>query len=70
MLGCCCSIDQVSNHGGFWAEKRTASDELLRDNVALWHVCFDNLNYRIKYAKKLTTSGPKNQLILPINLLA
>ena len=64
MLGCCCSIDQVRNHGSFWAKKRTASYELLRDNVALWRVSFDNLNYRIKYAKKLTTSGPKKMLNL------
>ena len=64
MLGCCCSIDQDRNHGSFWAKKRTASDELLRDIVALWRVSFDNLNYRIKYAKKLTTSGPKKMLNL------
>ena len=46
MLGCCCSIDQVRNHGSFWAKGRTASADLPRDNVALWHVSFDNLYYK------------------------
>ena len=49
---------------GVFGPKKTASDELLRDNVALWRVSFDNLNYGIKYAKKLTTSGPKKMLNL------
>ena len=64
MLGCCCSIDQVRNHGSYWAKNRTASEELLRENVALWRVSFDNLNYKMKYAKKLTTAGPNKMLNL------
>ena len=42
MLGCCCSIDQARNHGSFGAKGRTASNELQKDNVAMWHVSFDN----------------------------
>ena len=32
--------------------------------MALWRVSFDNLNYKMKYAKKLTTAGPKKMLNL------
>lgn len=64
MLGCCCSIDQVRKHGNFWAKERNVSTELTATKSSFWRVSFDNLNFKIKYAKKLTTSGPNKMLNL------
>lgn len=60
MLGCCCSADHIRRRGSFWAKKGKCSDELMCDNVNFWRASFDNLNYKMKYAKKLCTRGPKN----------
>ncbi len=60
MIGCCCSIDQIRKHGSYWAKNRVTSKELAVTNASFWRVSFDNLNFKIKYAKKLITCGPKN----------
>ena len=64
MFGCCCSVDQIRKHGSFWVKKRFASDELKKTKTLFWRVSFDNLNFKIKYAKKLCTSGPRKMLNL------
>ena len=64
MLGCTCSIDQIRKHGSYWANNRVTSDELQATESMFWRVSFDNLNFKIKYAKKLTTPGPKKMLNL------
>lgn len=64
MLGCCCSIDHIRKHGSFWAKARVASDELMQTNNKFWRASFDNLNFKMKYAKKMTASGPKKMLNL------
>ena len=62
MLGCTCSIDQIRKRGSYWANYRVTSDELQATEIMLWRVSFDNLNFNIKYVKKLTTPGPKKML--------
>lgn len=64
MFGCTCSIDLIRKHGAFWAKKRSVSDELALINSNFWRVSFDNLNFKIKFAKKLLTSGPNKMLNL------
>ena len=64
IVGCCCSIDQIRKHGSFWAKKRSTSAELINTGTKFWRVSFDNLNYKIKYAKKLCSSGVNKMLNL------
>ena len=49
-FGILCSVDQVRKHGTFWSKKRCVTDEL---NKAFWRVSFDNLNFKMKFAKCL-----------------
>ena len=62
MLGCTHSIDQIGKHGSYWANNQVTSDELQTTEIMFWRVSFDNLNFKIKYVKKLTTPGPKKML--------
>ena len=49
-----CSIDNIRKRGSHWTTLRNAFDEL--DNKKLLRVSFDNLNYKIKFVKKLAES--------------
>ena len=50
-FGIICSIDQVRKHGTFWSKKRCVTDEL--NKKAFWRVSFDNLNFKMEFAKCL-----------------
>ena len=55
----------IRKHGDHWTTLRNAVDEL--DRTKLLRVSFDNLNYKIKFAKKLGDSesgGPQRMLNL------
>ena len=54
-FGCTCSIDHLRQHGEHWATHRQAISELKPTH--LWRVSFDNLNFKMKYAKKLSGGG-------------
>ena len=43
------SVDQVRKHGTFWSKKRCVTDEL--NCSVFWRVSFDNLNFKMKFAK-------------------
>ena len=64
-LGCCCSIDHISSHGAFWANKRKAVDQLDRNQS--WRLTIDYLNFYMKYAKNLPESADGSNKML--NLL-
>lgn len=63
-FGILCSVDQVRKHGKFWSEKRKVTDELNKN--AFWRVSFDNLNFKLKFAKCLGSAleGIKKMLNL------
>jgi hypothetical protein len=50
-FGIVCSVDQVRKHDTFWSEKRCDTDELKRNTF--WRVSFDNLDFKMKFAKYL-----------------
>ena len=54
-FGVTSSVFQVRQHGSFWAKVRSAIKEL--NPIAFWRVTFDNLDFKIKFAKKITTGG-------------
>ena len=64
MIECCCSIDHIRKHGSYWAKKRITSQELLDTGTKFWRVSFNNLNFKIKYAKKISMSGITKMLNL------
>ena len=62
-IGCTCSINHVRQHGFYWANQRQAIAEL--NPLSFWRVSIDNLNFKIKFAKNLSTgstSGLKKML--------
>ena len=63
-FGILSSVDQVRKHGSYWSKKRCVTDELNR--TAFWRVSFDNLNFKMKFAKCLgsTLDGIKKKLNL------
>ena len=63
-FGIICSVDQVRKHGTFWSKKRCVTDELKRNTF--WRVSFDNLNFKMKFAKCLGVAmdGVKKMLNL------
>ncbi len=54
-LGVTTSISYIRQHGCIWARLRKAIDEL--NPKAFWRVTFDNLDFRIKFAKTLVAGG-------------
>ena len=50
-FGITCSIRHVRDHGARWAKARSAVTEL--DVKKFWRLTFDNLDFHMKYAKKV-----------------
>lgn len=50
-----CSILHIRNHGNLWARLRSAISEISLQSF--WRVTFDNLDFRMKFAKKLTVAN-------------
>ena len=50
-FGVICSIFNIRKHGTRWARLRSAIDEL--DRQRLWRTTFDNLDFKMKFAKKV-----------------
>ncbi len=67
VLGCTCGIDTIRKHGSYWAERRSATQEL--NPASFWRLSVDNLNFKIKFAKSIGSgsAGAKKQLDLLIN---
>ena len=59
-FGVSCSVFHVRKHGSFWANARKAIAEI--SPVAFWGATFDNLDFRLKHAKKLTCGGHLNTM--------
>ena len=60
-----CSVDHIRRHGHFWSNQRNAIDEL--DKSKFWRLTIDNLDFKIKYAKKIgntALNGVKKMLNL------
>ena len=55
------SIFQMRQHGSFWAKVRSAIKELNR--AVFWQATFDNLDFKIKFAKKLSTGGNLKRML-------
>ena len=53
-LGVSCSILHIRNHGNLWAHLRSAISEI--NLQSFWRVTFDNLDFRMKFAKKIYCS--------------
>ena len=54
-FGVATSVFHIRKHGNFWARMRNAIDEIIPK--VFWRVTIDNLDSRIKYAKKLVSGG-------------
>lgn len=50
-----CSIRHVRDHDALWAKARSAVEEL--DTNKFWRLTFDNLDFHMKYAKKVIGEG-------------
>ena len=63
-FGIISSVDQIRKHGNFWSKKCCVTDELNRG--AFWRVSFNNLNFKMKFAKCLGSAleGVKKMLNL------
>ena len=51
-FGVTSSIFHIRQHGSFWAKVRKVINEL--NPIAFWRATFDNLDFRIKFVKKLS----------------
>ena len=54
-FGITTSVFHIRQHGSWWAKIRNAIKEI--SSHAFWHVTFDNLDFRMKFAKKLSSGG-------------
>ena len=50
-FGVTCTAFHVRQHGSWWAKMRDAMKEI--NPCAWWRVIFDNLDFRMKFAKKI-----------------
>ena len=60
-FGVTSSVFHTRKHGSFRAKVRKVIDEL--NPIAFWQVTFDNLDFRIKFAKKLSTGGHLKRML-------
>ena len=58
-FGVTSSIFHIRQHGSVWAKIRSAIKEI--SLTAFWRATFDNLDFKIKFAKKLSTGGSLNE---------
>ena len=60
-FGVTSSIFHIRQHGSFWAKVRKVIKEL--NPLAFWRATFDNLDFRIRFAKKLSNGGHLKQML-------
>ena len=60
-FGVTSSIFHIRQHGSFWAKIRSAVQEL--NPIAFWRATFDNLDFKIKFAKKLSIGGNLKRML-------
>ena len=60
-FGVTSSVFHIRQHGSFWAKVRSIIKEL--DPRSFWRVTFDNLDFIIKFAKKLSTGGHLKRML-------
>lgn len=49
------SVSHIREHGSWWAKIRKAVNEI--DVLSFWRVTFDNLDFKMKFAKKISAGG-------------
>ena len=54
-FGITSSVSHIREHGSWWAKIRKAINEI--DVQSFWRVTFDNLDFRMKFAKKISARG-------------
>ena len=60
-FGVTSSIFHIRQHGSVWAKIRSAIKEI--SPSAFWRATFDNLDFKIKFAKKLSTGGSLKRML-------
>ena len=50
-----CSMFHIRQHGSLWARLRKAISEI--SPSAFWRVTFDNMDFKMKFAKKSDSGG-------------
>ena len=60
-FGVTSSIFHIRQHGTFWARVRSAIKEL--NPIAFWRATFDKLDFRIKFAKNLSSGGHLKRML-------
>ena len=60
-FGITSSAFHIREHGSLWAKLRTAIKEL--NPLAFWRVTFDNLDFRMKFAKCISTGGHLKRML-------
>ena len=60
-FGVTCSVFHIRQHGSFWAKMRDAVKEI--NPHACWRVTFDNLDFRMKFAKNIMEGGHLKRML-------
>ena len=60
-FGVTCSPFHIRQHGSWWAKMRDAMKEI--NPHAWWRVTFDNLDFRMKFAKKISVGGNLRRML-------
>jgi hypothetical protein len=61
-FGITSSITHIRDHGNWWAKIRKAIKEI--DIQSFWRVTFDNLDFKMKFAKKISAGGDQLKRML------
>ena len=54
-FGITSSVSHIREHGSWWAKIRKAINEI--NILSFWRVTFDNLDFKMKFAKKISAGG-------------
>ena len=60
-FGVTCSIFHIRQHGSCWAKIRDAVKEI--NPHAFWRLTFDNLDFKMKFAKKISAGGHLKRML-------
>ena len=66
-FGVSCSMFHIRKHGNLWARLCSAISEI--DLSAFWRITFDNLDFRMKFAKKISVANGVGTLKRMLHLL-
>ena len=55
------SAFHIREHGSLWARLRSAIKET--NPLAFWRITFDNLDFRMKFAKSVSTGGHLKRML-------